>query len=67
MTEFWMVWCETGNAPKVKHPSEMEAGIEAERLARAHPGQCFFVLSCKQYVTFHPAPVKWVKLDDLPF
>ena len=48
-------------------PSEMEAGILAERLARANPGQCFFVLSCKQYVTFHPAPVKWVKLDDLPF
>ena len=67
MNQFWMVWCETGQAPKVKHSSEMAAGIEAERLARANHGRCFFVLSCKQYVTFHPSPVKWVTLADLPF
>jgi len=67
MSEFWMVWCEGGMAPKVKHSSALEAGQEAERLARKNPVQRFYVLHCREYVVFSPSPVQWVKLDEIPF
>jgi|HubBroStandDraft_2_1064218.scaffolds.fasta_scaffold14614_3 hypothetical protein len=42
---FWLVWSPTGaRAPRFRHPSEQSATTEAERLARAHPGQLFVVL-----------------------
>lgn len=41
---FWTVWCPTGGAPTVAHPSLSLATMEAERLARAHPGQQFVVM-----------------------
>ena len=66
-TEFWLVWCEEAQSPKVRHQSALEAGVEAERLARKNPGQRFYILRCREYVTFNPAPVQWTKLDELPF
>lgn len=44
MRQFWMVWSPTGNPPRVKHDSEGRATVEAERLARANPGDTFIVL-----------------------
>lgn len=41
---FWMVWNEHGHSPTVKHLLHARAVTEAERLARANPGQRFFVL-----------------------
>ena len=41
---FWMVWCEDGFAPTVRHNAEQSARQEAERLARKSPGQRFCVL-----------------------
>jgi hypothetical protein len=45
LDEFWLVWCPTGNkSPSHRHSSEGLAIVEAERLARAVPGQKFYVL-----------------------
>lgn len=44
MNEFWMVWNENANAPRVKHYTLEAAETEAERLARYARGQEFFVL-----------------------
>ena len=42
---FWLVWSPTGSAPpRYRHASKQSAVTEAERLARAHPGQLFVVL-----------------------
>lgn len=41
---FWMVWAPTGGTPVVQHATEALAIAEAERLARARPGQEFIVL-----------------------
>lgn len=43
-TKFWMVWNPQGHAPTYQHPSMTSAANEAERLARANPGQTFHVL-----------------------
>jgi hypothetical protein len=40
----WFVWCPTGWPPKHQHQSIESAINEAERLAKAHPGQQFVVL-----------------------
>lgn len=43
---FWIVWNPSGpRPPAVRHYDEREAITEAERLARAHPGQTFIVLA----------------------
>jgi hypothetical protein len=44
MNQFWMVWCPSRNPPVYKHESENNAIHEAERLAKANPGEQFFVL-----------------------
>ena len=44
MRQFWMVWNVGGNAPRHQHEYEHLAITEAERLARAHPGEAFVVL-----------------------
>lgn len=44
MSEFWMVWNPENRQPRVRHHLEILAVNEAERLARANPGQQFFVL-----------------------
>ncbi|WP_042297134.1 hypothetical protein [Paraburkholderia bannensis] len=43
---FYLVWSPTGQTPPTfKHQSRQSAVMEAERLARAHRGQKFFVLA----------------------
>lgn len=42
---FWCVWNEGGGSPTVKHPDYGSARKEAQRLARAVPGQRFVVLA----------------------
>lgn len=41
---FWMVWNPDGYPPRVQHFTEHKAVLEAERLARCHPGQRFYVM-----------------------
>ncbi|MDX9896338.1 MAG: hypothetical protein RBS34_12870 [Desulfofustis sp.] len=41
---FWLVWNPNGRQPLVRHPTEEVARREAERLARKHPGDTFYVL-----------------------
>ena len=41
---FWLVWCDTGFAPKFKHSTIESAEKEAERLARENPGRNFYVV-----------------------
>lgn len=48
--QFWMVWNPEGNAPTMPHDSESAARREAERLARNHIGQRFYVLHGDFYV-----------------
>lgn len=43
--QFWVVWCENGGAPTVKHPTFADAKREANRLARNVPGNRFVVLA----------------------
>lgn len=42
---FWCVWAEGGGSPTVKHETFPDAKREAQRLARANPGQRFVVLA----------------------
>lgn len=42
---YFVVWCEDGNSPTVKHTFYTSARIEAQRLARANPGHRFTVLA----------------------
>ena len=44
MNKFWMVWMEGNRDPQVKHPVQSAAFMEAERLARLHPGKTLWVL-----------------------
>lgn len=41
---FWLVWNPRNRPPLVRHPTELVARAEAERLARKHPGDTFYVL-----------------------
>lgn len=41
--KFWMV-CGPYNSPKRRHPTELSAQQEADRLAKMHPGDAFFVM-----------------------
>lgn len=45
MTPFWLVWNPNANAPSLKHDTKISATAEAERLARKHPGEKFYVLA----------------------
>lgn len=64
--KFWMVWNINGQAPTYMHPSEQNARLEAERLARANKGQRFVVLESKAMV-FHN-DVHWRECKErLPF
>lgn len=41
---FWCVWRDGGGSPTVKHEYYSRARNEAQRLARANPGERFVVL-----------------------
>lgn len=41
---FFLVWCENGGAPTVRHADYLTASREAKRLARANPGRRFTVM-----------------------
>lgn len=48
-SQFWVVWCSSGNTPK--HGSRQAAQAEARRLAVAHPNDSFYVLKAVSRVT----------------
>ena len=58
---FWLVWCDNGGVPTVKHATEYSARKEAERLASANPGQRFHVLSAIGHCQFNA--VNWIPVD----
>lgn len=62
---FWMVWCDCGNAPTYKHPSEKSAQDEAARLARLKPGIRFVVLQAIEAVQV--CDIQRTKLSAVPF
>lgn len=71
--QFWVVWNEGGGAPTVKHPDYASARREAQRLARAVPGQRFVVLAAA--VSFikrdldetHYGDSQWLDDREIPF
>jgi len=42
--KFWMIWNPGNMQPRVQHESLESAKLEAERLARKHPGEDYIVL-----------------------
>lgn len=58
---FWMVYVEGKMGSTIKHPSNTEAFVEAERLARLEKGRKVFVLEATDYCEIS-APVTWSKL-----
>lgn len=56
---FWLVWRDGGQIPMFKHSEQGEAEQEAERLARANPGQHFYVLPALRFVSCEITPPKW--------
>ncbi len=56
--QFWMIHATGGGAPSVRHPSAAIAEREAERLARANPGQEFVVLEARQSFLLPMPPVQ---------
>ena len=42
---FWLVWNRRGRSPVYEHESYESARREAERLAKANPGNAFYVLA----------------------
>ncbi len=64
--QFWLVWNERGQqAPRRKHPTEREARAEAERLARANPGETFHVLALIGSCSV--PTVVWLTPGEIPF
>jgi len=66
MNRFWLVWCENGGPPTVKHTDIASAECEAERLARKHRGTTFVVLEALASVNV--TDVHWERATyELPF
>lgn len=67
--QFWMVWRENGYTPTRQHRSKAEARAEAERLAKANPGNVFFVLKATAGVLADNPNTRRVKFvpDLIPF
>lgn len=67
--QFWMVWCEDGGSPRVKHCNKQLAVAEAERLAKLNPGQVFFVLKATAGARAKEPDIERVKFefDPIPF
>lgn len=65
-TVFWMVWNPQRNPPSHRHSLKHNAVREAERLARLHPGDEFYVLEAVELRTVND--MKRVKLEyPIPF
>lgn len=73
---FWMIWCPNGKSPTRRHNTLQSVHDEAERLARAAPGEVFVVLEAKYAMRLKrpdpppPPPVERVPLadvDGIPF
>jgi len=62
---YWIVWREGGGAPVVKHENPGLATKEAERLARAHPGERFVVLQAVR--ARQVKDLECIEFDDIPF
>ena len=72
--EFWLVWRAVYRAdgesvfPTKRHLSEQSARAEAERLARKHPGNEFYVL--RSVAAVQVVSVQWsaaIAASDMPF
>lgn len=62
---FWMVWNLNNRNPSHRHSREDEAFKEAERLARKHPNEEFYVvvaIGCAK-----KTDVQIVRFDEIPF
>lgn len=66
---FWLVWCEDGGVPTVKHRDPRSAEVEARRLAGKNPGRSFLVLSPVTRITHtHTIIERFDPTDDgIPF
>ncbi len=66
---FYLVWRDGGPAPTFKHKTVTAAEIEADRLARAHPGSEFYVLipSCRTVERRVTVERFDVLADEIPF
>lgn len=64
---FWLVWCEDGGEPRVKHDHRGSAEGEARRLAAAHPGKRFCVLPCLGRFSVNNVLVETFDADAIPF
>lgn len=68
MTEpFWVVWNPERGLPRFQHQTFTAAKTEAERLARLHQGQQFFVLESKGVMQVCD-PCQWTPCEtSIPF
>jgi hypothetical protein len=46
MAQFWMVMRDSGQRPRVRHPTLEAAQDEARRIAVANPGADVWVIAC---------------------
>lgn len=63
---FWVVWCEDGGVPTVKHENARAAEVEAKRLATTAPGRRFIVMEAKTGFLC-PDRFEITEFDDIPF
>ncbi|MDE2469412.1 MAG: hypothetical protein KGL35_11865 [Bradyrhizobium sp.] len=64
---FWLVWNPNRNAAQYKHPSEKNAEEEAHRLAKACPGETFYVLAPVTSITKSDVTIERFNPDHIPF
>lgn len=67
--KFWMVWRENSPTTRFQHMTKQDAEREAERLAKSHPGETFFVLKSVSGIVADAPKVTRLKLiqDEIPF
>jgi len=65
MEPFWVVRNEEAGPPRYKHNNPIDAKREADRLARANPGQRFTVLRSEGHAEQND--VAWTEHDEIPF
>ena len=61
MKKIWMIYGGYCDLPKRVHYDEVDAIVEAERLAQRHPGKDFFVLEAKRIC--RTVRVEWELLE----